>query len=109
MAVCGEVGGCPAMLLTKSRTSCAVTWLGLTACCTPRLRQGSPAGEGGEAALPRGECSPVRCWRGTSAEGSCPVGCTGGGRGTDGSDRSSSSAECNSLFCVSEKIIFKAS
>lgn len=62
VAVSGEVGGCPAMLRSESRTS-AVLWIAWTDCCSPRLRQGSPAGEGGEAALPRGECSPVGCWR----------------------------------------------
>lgn len=45
-----------------------------TACLLPsQLQAGIPAGEGGEAALPRGELT----WQ--LVEGSCAVGCAGEG------------------------------
>lgn len=64
MAVPGEVGGSCHAPLQEQDEHCAENWLGPSACCSARSRQGAPAGEGGEAALPRGECSPARCWRG---------------------------------------------
>lgn len=91
MAVSGEVGGSCHAPLQEQDEHCAVNWQGLAACCTPRSKQGSPAGEGGEAALPR----RVLTWQvleGSRGQLFCGL-CRGIG-GTEGNDSSSSSLLC---------------
>lgn len=102
MAVSGKVGGSCHAPLQEQDQHCAVNWQGLAACCTRRSKQGSPAGEGGEAVLPR----RVLTWQvleGCRGQLSCGL-C----RGTGGTEGMTAPAPVLNVFQspVSQKRLF---